>query len=284
VHRTVGLSHDYVTWTQKRVTLDGSRIALWGWSKNAVISFPKSRYPRGVLLDSGRGSATVIYAFPVVQKPIYGKMSFTVYGRSANGHKAVVAVWNPALGGSKNLGHYDVAKPIGPGQKWWGVSFAGQDRAVKGKVRAAVSVWKDLGGAGRSVFDVKSARLDYAIGQLHRVDTASAAALPGEPSTTAIGRTVEALAPEPLPALVPAPAIEPEREPEPEPTAVPSAAPSQPPEAESLEPAPSPDAGADDPADGPGSTHEQPTAVPMPESEPPVEPMSEQTAEPLPAP
>lgn len=281
VHRTITLSHDYVTWTQKRVTLDARRIASWGWSKNAFVSLAKSRYPRGVLLDSGRGSATVVYAFPVVEKPIYGQMRFTVYGRSANGHKAVVAVWNPALGGNKNLGHYDVAKPIGPRQKWWGVGFAGQGREVKGKVWAAVVVWKGLGGAGKSVFDVKSARLDYAIGQLHRVDAAAVASLPlEEASTTAVGRTVEALAAGTLPTLVPAPTVSPE----PEPTAEPSAEPEQPSDAASPEPAPTSDVGPDDAADGGGSTDEQPTAAPTLDPGLPAEPMVEQTAEPSPAP
>jgi hypothetical protein len=174
----ITLSHDWVTWEKKTVAKDGKRISLWGWSKDARISFTKSSYRNGVRLISNRGFATVIYTFPVSPSKIYGWMSFDVYGKSPNRHKALLAIWNPKLGGFKSLANYDATKKVGPRLKWWKDGTQGQGRKKDGKVRAAVMVWKGLGGAGKSVFDVKRARLTYKVGTLH---SASGAALASEP-------------------------------------------------------------------------------------------------------
>ncbi len=263
VKKTIKLSHDYVTWKQKSVTLDANRISLWGRSRNARISFAGSSYPRGVRLISNKGFAAVIYAFPVVQKPIYGGMKFKVYGRSVNRHKAVVAIWNPALGGKKDLGNYDVAKKVGPKQQWWKTGTSGQGRQRNGKVRAAVMVWKGLGGTGKSVFDLKRVRLDYAVGQLHAVDVASVATVPrSAPPARTTGRTVRTLTAQALPSLAPAPTPPPDADP----AAEPPVAPDPLAVTESPEPAPTSEVELEQPTPAPEPDGEQPSAEPAPTS------------------
>ena len=179
----IRLSHDWVSWKQKSVTLSGSRYTLAGTSRNAIISKSKSRYSGGVRLVSNKGFAAVEYVFPVKWSKIYGWMRFEVQGKSTNRHKALSAIWNPKLGGYKDLSHFDAATLIGSRYKWWSTGAEGQTRVKKGKARAAVMVWKGLGGKGGSTFDIRRVRLVYKVGTLHLASPAGVAAVPFVPDT-----------------------------------------------------------------------------------------------------
>jgi hypothetical protein len=166
VERQVRLSHHWVEWTKRSVTLPGRAFSLYGISKNATVSLAGSAWSDGVRLTSGRGAAAVVYAFNVRSASIYGSMSFQVRGRSRNGHKALIAIWNPSLGSARDLSHYDAARKIGPGYQRWATSTQGQGRVKVGIARGAVMVWRGLGGTGSSVFDIQSVSLIYRTGVL----------------------------------------------------------------------------------------------------------------------
>jgi hypothetical protein len=264
----ITLSHDYVAWADRdRVTsLDGRDFTLWGWSKDARISVPKSVYTRGVRLVSNKGFAGVIFVFPVDTKQLIGPMRFEAYGRSTNKHKAILAVWDPALGDYKSFANYDVVKLAGPREGWWRTGFASEGRTRRGKVRATVAVWRGLGGPGSSAFDIKSVRLSYKVGTLHAADGASITALHRDESWIGMsGRRVGSMTSQALPPLEPAPTREPEQGFAPAPEVVPDQPPDaegQPPDAEQVEPTPVPD------VEG-----ELPTSTPLPvvESDDPPE-------------
>ena len=203
VTKTVTLSHDWVTWQKKTAAKDGRRIALWGWDKDGTVSFNKSIFANGVRLDSGRGLAVVIYVLPVAKSDVYGWMSFEVEGKSANKHKAAIAVWNPLLGGHTDLSHYDAARKIGPWEKWWKTGVMGQGRVKTGKVRLAVMVWKGLGGSGKSVFDIDRARVVYRAGTVHKAPGPAIAA-PAAPARV-VSPKIKMISPQRLPSLTPAP-------------------------------------------------------------------------------
>jgi hypothetical protein len=179
VSQSIVLSHDWVEWKTKSMVRQGSQISLWGWTKKARISFRASRYSGGIQLDSRDGFAVVTYKFPTenAKEYLFGWMSFSVEGRSANGHKAIIAMWNPTLGGLRAIDNYDAERTIGPSFKWWNTGAPGEGRSKDRKVAAAVMVWKDLGKSGRSIFDIRRVRLVYEVGTMHRVDPASVAAM-----------------------------------------------------------------------------------------------------------
>jgi hypothetical protein len=177
VTKRIFVRHDYVTWAKKRVSRTGRQIWAWGRSRNALIG-PTHGWPTGVRLNSGKGFAAVLYSFPVAKSPsnIYGWMSFQVLGKSPNKRKALIAIWNPKLGGALDLKNYDVAKKVGPQYRWWKTGVIGQKHKKNGKARAAVMVWKGLGGWGKSIFAVNRVRLIYKVGTLHKVTTTASGA------------------------------------------------------------------------------------------------------------
>jgi hypothetical protein len=272
VEKRITVFHDWVTWQKKTAAKSGRNIWLWGWTKNAWISAPKSSYPSGLRLNSGKGFAAVVYTFPVAKSPsrIYGWMSFEVQGKSANRRKALIAIWNPTLGGARDLDNYDVSRKIGPGFKWWKTGVNGQKHKKDGKARAALIVWKGLGGWGKSVFDIKRVRLVYKIGTLHEAAIAS-----GGPSTLAqmlrsrgpdgVAGTRVSRVPgsDVLGAVDVAPVLDalPLDEPSPVP-GEPSAAPGEPEAEATAEP------GSDESRESPGSRGRRPAPDPAPTNEP----------------
>lgn len=261
VERHVTLSHDWVSWEERTASLSGKRFSLWGRTKNAQVSLTESSYRDGVRLISNRGFATVVYALPVSPSHILGAMSFDVEGRSTNRHKALIAIWNPKLGGYLDLDHYDAATTIGPDYGWWSTSTRATGRARNGKAWAAVMVWKGLGGAGASTFDLRRVRLVYQVGRLQNEGDASVASARPTGSSRAMSReSVRDLAEGTLPDLRRASALQANEAPWPTPTPL---APEEPPgnggPTTSQPPA----------ADAPGvTTSPRPTVVPTPETTP----------------
>jgi hypothetical protein len=96
-------------------------------------------------------------------------MTYEVEGRSTNGHQAVISIWNPELGGYKDLSHYDAAKIVGPAYAKWTTSASGAHRVSDGKARGVVSTWNGLGAPYNAVFDIKVVRLHYETGAIQRV-------------------------------------------------------------------------------------------------------------------
>jgi hypothetical protein len=175
IQRQLVVSHDWVEWTTRVVTRPGKAFQLKGTTRDGVVKRPSPRYSNGVRLLSNSGSASVVYAFPVVAADAYRSMTFRVRGMSANGHQAVISIWNPDLGAYKYLGTYDAAVAIGPSYGAWQTTADGAARVVDGTVRGAVSTWKDLGASGKSIFDVSNVTLEYESGTLMRAATVAAA-------------------------------------------------------------------------------------------------------------
>ena len=175
IQRQLVLSHDWVEWTTRTVTKDGKAFQLKGTTRDGVVQRPSPRYSNGVRLLSNSGSASVVYAFPVVAADAYRSMTFQVRGKSANGHKAVISIWNPDLGAYKYLGTYDAAVAIGPSYATWQTTADGAARVVNGTVRGAVSTWAGLGKSGKSIFDVSNVTFVYESGTLVRAATVAAA-------------------------------------------------------------------------------------------------------------
>jgi hypothetical protein len=164
VAQRVTVSHDWISWTTRRVARQPWKFSLWGWSRGGRITLAKSSSRFWVRLASNRGFAAVIYEFPVASAKFYQPLTFEVLGRSPNLHKAVIAIWNPRLGGFKTLDSYDAARKIGPREEWWRTEAPAAGRRRNGVARAAVMVWKGLGGPGGSTFEVGQVRLVYATG------------------------------------------------------------------------------------------------------------------------
>lgn len=176
----VTVSWDWVDWETRRLTKDPWKLSLWGWTRDARISLVRSSARSWVRLASNRGFAAVIYEFPVVPAEHYQQMRFEVLGRSIDRHKAVIATWNPALGGYRYLDNYDAARKIGPGQQWWRTETLAAGRVRKGRTYAAVQVWNGLGGPGRSTFEVGQVRLVYTYGTYHTTGFPSSVDTTGE--------------------------------------------------------------------------------------------------------
>lgn len=179
VSRTVTVSRHRVRWRSKSVTLKGRAYVARGKSRNGSVSRSASRYLGGVRLASGKGSASVAYAFPVARADVYGKLTLAVRGRSTNGHKGLIAIWNPNAGSHRDASSYDAARLVGPGDKWWKTSVpADDDRVRDRKVRALVGVAKGMGKNGPAIFDIRSVRLTYQLGTLVAPTSSDATAEP----------------------------------------------------------------------------------------------------------
>ena len=118
---------------------------------------------------AGQGPSPADHAIPAQRSRIpsaaaYQTLAFAVHGRSPNGHKAVIAIWNPDLGGYKTTDSFDAVRPAGPSAAWWTSSTDMTGRVRDGTVRAVVMVAKGLGGGGSSVFDIKDVRITYRTG------------------------------------------------------------------------------------------------------------------------
>jgi len=213
VDKRITLSLDFVEWKTKTKVLDGRAFWLVARSRNANISVGRSNYPKGVFLASKKGLAAVVYGFKVPESKIIGSVTFKVQGRSRNRHKALIAVWNPGLGGSRSLAAYDAAKAVGSRFKWWKTTATGQGHVKKGKARTTILVFKGLGGKGNATFDVKKVKLIFRVGTLQNATGAAVASTLRDAIVSRLttrgpdGRTVTDVADRSLPKLTKAPAL-----------------------------------------------------------------------------
>jgi hypothetical protein len=206
VERDISISHAWMEWRNKTVTKPGASYAFFKKATGATISKARSAWSGGVRIDSGTRYVAVGYAFKVEKANAYRWMSFKALAKSPNRHEAVIAIHDPDLGLPWNLGHYDVARKVGPGYRWWTTGTDGNDRKWNGKTFAAVSTPKGLGRLGPAVFDIRKVKLTYTYGVLHPAP--DPAATGGDPQLHdgrdgAEGATLESLlAVGPLPAGV----------------------------------------------------------------------------------
>jgi hypothetical protein len=228
VDEYVTLSNDWIEWKQKSIVKDGRSFQLYGTTRGGLVSRARSTWAGGVRIDSGKGSASVIYEFKAVAAVKRGWLSFTVLGKSPNGHKAVIAIHDPALGGSRYLASYDVARKIGPGYRWWNTGTPADGRKQQNKFRGAVVVAKGLGKAGPAVFDINKVEMTYEYAVLR---SGPAPTLPGTaPATrpTVLSSSLKDVLGIGLPALTtptPTPAPDPAATPTPTPAPDPEATP-----------------------------------------------------------
>lgn len=154
----VSLSHKKLFWRTGSKTLTGSQFTLKGDPGDGSVSTSKSSYSRGARLSSGHAWVAVSYSFRVPSATVYGNVKFKVLGRSPNGSRAVIGIWNPGLGSYYGVGSYDAAKLVGPGYKWYSTTAPLSSHRGSGKVRAMVYV-ENAGGGW--VFDVAKVRVTY---------------------------------------------------------------------------------------------------------------------------
>ena len=175
VEKRITLKLDFVEWRRTMREVNGRDFPLVARSRNAIVSVPRSAYSKGVFMASKKGLAGVVYSFKVPKSSVYGDMTVKVKGRSPNGHKAGVGIWNPELGGFRSLLNYDGGRTVGPRFKWWETKVPGQGRVKNGKARVTVIVAKGLGGKGNATFDIKKVKLILRVGTLKSPSAASVA-------------------------------------------------------------------------------------------------------------
>jgi hypothetical protein len=156
-------STSYTTLSKKRLytlstsfTRYGSQFAYYGDPGTGYVSPSRSSYYRGVRLSSGSSWAAVGYSFALPSAVTYKSVSFKVLGRSPNGRKAWIAIWNPSLGSYLDVNAYDVARRAGPGYAWYGTSTSLATHQKSGRARAILLVAYE---AGTVVFDAAKVRL-----------------------------------------------------------------------------------------------------------------------------
>lgn len=138
VTRYVTLSHKKLYWVTATKTLRGNQFALKGDPGDGSVSTALSRYAGGVRLSSGHVWVAASYAFGVPSAPAYRNVTFKVLGRSPNGRRALMAIWNPALGSYLNVSAYDRAKLTGTSYAWYWTSGSIAQHRGGGKIRALV--------------------------------------------------------------------------------------------------------------------------------------------------
>jgi len=162
VTRYLTLSHKKLYWTTATRTLRGNQFALKGDPGDGSVSTALSSYVGGVRLSSGHVWVAVSYAFTVPTATAYRNVTFKVLGRSLNGRRAVMAIWNPDLGSYLNVNAYDRAKLTNVAYGWsWTSGSIAQHRA--GARTRALVLAQYSSGAVR--FDVRgvAATFQYAV-------------------------------------------------------------------------------------------------------------------------
>lgn len=157
------LSMKKLFWRTVTTTLRGSAYSLYLDTGNGYVSSARSSYAGGVKIASGTAAAGVQYRFRILKGTVYRSISFKVLGRSPNGRKAYVAIWNPELGSYGFVESFDVIKQVGPGYRWWS-TVAPLSQRIKGGYARAVVIAEY--GPGNVVFDISKVRVTYRYGVL----------------------------------------------------------------------------------------------------------------------
>jgi hypothetical protein len=152
----VDLSRQALVWRSARITLPGRGYRMTLTARAGTVAPVRSRFSNGVLLSSGRGAAGVQYLFTIPSADAYRSVTFQVHGRSPNGRKAVISIWNPALDGYRQAGSFDAAKRAGPAQTWYDTKASADSHREARSVRASVIV---VNAGARVDFDVAAVRL-----------------------------------------------------------------------------------------------------------------------------
>lgn len=157
------LSLKKVVWKTVSTTVRGSAYSLVLDTGNGYVSKARSSYAGGVKVASGTAAAGVQYRFRIVKGTIYKNISFKVLGRSPNGRKAFIAIWDPDLGSYLYVDSFDAVRQAGPGYRWWSTSAPLTNRVRGGYARAVVIV---AYSSGKVIFDISKVRVTYKIGVL----------------------------------------------------------------------------------------------------------------------
>ena len=114
-------------------------------------------------LSSGTSWVAVSYAFTMPSATVYRTISFKVLGRSTNGTKASIGIWNPGWGGYAYVSSYSQMKAAGPAYGWYTTSGPGS-ALHSGRTARAVVLAEH--GPGGKVFDISKVRLVVSYGVL----------------------------------------------------------------------------------------------------------------------
>jgi len=145
------------------ITKYGDAYTVYGDPGNGSVSRSGSRYYRGVKIASGGSWAGVSYPFTMPSATVYKTITFKVLGRSPNGTRAIIGIWNPGWGSYLYVESYGATKLVGPGYAWWSTSAPGGPLHSGRTARAEVFVEY---GPGVKVFDVAKVSLVVTYGVL----------------------------------------------------------------------------------------------------------------------
>ncbi|OGO54264.1 MAG: hypothetical protein A2V85_17310 [Chloroflexi bacterium RBG_16_72_14] len=146
----VTLSKRTVTWKTTTLSKLAAKYTSYGID-TGVVSKARSRFSGGVYLAAGGGWAATAYAFSLPGALQYKTVKFKVRGRSRNGLKAWIGIWNPSLGSSLDLGAYDTWKRAGTAYDTYATSGAGSSHVKSGVARGTLLV--EVEPAGAPIFD-----------------------------------------------------------------------------------------------------------------------------------
>jgi hypothetical protein len=155
-YTTISLKRLY--WSTGSKSLYGTQFSIHGDPGDGTISASSSSYYHGARISSGHSWVALSYAFSIPSATVYGNVSFKVLGRSPNGRKAIIGVWNPAYGSYQYVDNYDAAKLVGPGYATYATSAALLTHRGAGYVRGLVFV--EYAG-GIVTFDVAKVSVSY---------------------------------------------------------------------------------------------------------------------------
>ena len=145
------------------IAKNGDQYSIYGDPGNGSVSQSASSYARGVRLASGSSWVAVSYAFTMPSATVYRTISFKVLGRSTNGTKSSIGIWNPGWGSYAYVSSYSQAKAVGPGYGWYTTSGPGS--ALHSGRTARAVVFAEYGPGGK-VFDVSKVSLVVSYGVL----------------------------------------------------------------------------------------------------------------------
>ncbi len=138
------------------ITKNGNAYSIYGDHGDGSISRARSSYSRGVRLSSGHSWVGVSYSFSLPSATVYKSITFKVLGRSPNGTRATIGIWNPNWGSYRYGESYSQAKAIGPRYAWHSTSGPGSALHQGRTARAMIDV--EYGPGGKS-FDVAKVQL-----------------------------------------------------------------------------------------------------------------------------
>ncbi|HEX5825784.1 MAG TPA: hypothetical protein VFY18_15095 [Candidatus Limnocylindrales bacterium] len=153
---TAVISLKRLYWHTATITKYGGAYSIKGDPGNGYVSRTASGYYRGVKLSSGRSWVAISYPFTIPSATVYKTVTFKVLGRSPNGTRATIAIWNPGWGSYQYVESYSQARLVGPGYRWWATSGPGS--ALHSGRTARAEVFLEYGPGGK-VFDVAKVSL-----------------------------------------------------------------------------------------------------------------------------